>query len=108
MLLRRPGVTYEALREGFAWHIPARFNMGAACADRGRDVAELDKILLTGFTPDRARPLESLDAFVDFAGRHAELGFTDLVIHWPIPDSDFAADEKVFEQIAMEAAAQLQ
>ncbi|HEX8860174.1 MAG TPA: AMP-binding protein [Actinomycetes bacterium] len=34
MLLRRPGVTYEALREGFAWQIPARFNMGAACADR--------------------------------------------------------------------------
>ncbi|MEV5987319.1 LLM class flavin-dependent oxidoreductase [Streptomyces sp. NPDC052051] len=78
-----------------------------ACAAVGREAAELDKILLTGFTPDRGRPMESLDAFVDFAGRHAELGFTDLVIHWPIPDSDFAADEKVFEQIAMEALAQL-
>ena len=73
----------------------------------GRDAARLDKILLTGFTPDRGRPLESLDAFVDFAGRHSELGVTDLVIHWPIPDSDFAADEKVFERIAMEAPAQL-
>lgn len=73
----------------------------------GRDAARLDKILLTGFTPDRGRPLESLDAFVDFAGRHAELGITDLVVHWPIPDSDFAADEKVFERIAMEAPAQL-
>lgn len=73
----------------------------------GRDAARLDKILLTGFTPDRGRPLASLDAFVDFAGRHAELGFTDIVIHWPIPDSDFAADEKVFERIAMEAPAQL-
>lgn len=78
-----------------------------ACAAIGRDVAELDKILLTGFTPDRARPLESVDAFVDFAGRHAALGFTDLVIHWPIPDSDFAADQKIFERIAMEAVAQL-
>ncbi|MFM9551485.1 LLM class flavin-dependent oxidoreductase [Streptomyces caniscabiei] len=73
----------------------------------GRDAARLDKILLTGFTPDRGRPLESLDAFVDFAGRHAELGITDLVIHWPIPDSDFAANEKIFERIAMEAPAQL-
>ncbi|MFM9592634.1 LLM class flavin-dependent oxidoreductase [Streptomyces scabiei] len=73
----------------------------------GRDAARLDKILLTGFTPDRGRPLESLDAFVDFAGRHAELGITDIVVHWPIPDSDFAADEKVFERIAMEAPAQL-
>ncbi|MEU8794401.1 LLM class flavin-dependent oxidoreductase [Streptomyces sp. NPDC048643] len=78
-----------------------------ACAGIGRDVAELDKVLLTGFTPDRSRPLESVDAFVDFAGRHAELGFTDLVIHWPIPDSDFAADQKIFERIAMEAVAQL-
>ncbi|MQY35770.1 F420-dependent glucose-6-phosphate dehydrogenase [Streptomyces sp. RB17] len=78
-----------------------------ACAEIGRDVAAMDKILLTGFTPDRGRPLESLDAFVDFAGRHRELGFTEIVIHWPIPDTYFAADEKVFEQIAMEASAQL-
>ncbi|MDW4908451.1 LLM class flavin-dependent oxidoreductase [Streptomyces sp. ADMS] len=78
-----------------------------ACAAIGRDAAGLDKILLTGFTPDRSRPLESLGAFVDFAGQHQELGFTDLVIHWPIPDSDFAVDEKVFEQIAMEAPTQL-
>ncbi|MER6525369.1 LLM class flavin-dependent oxidoreductase [Streptomyces sp. NPDC001508] len=78
-----------------------------ACAEIGRDVTGIDKILLTGFTPDRGRPLQSLDAFVDFAGRHQELGFTEVVVHWPIPHSDFAADEKVFEQIAMEAQAQL-
>jgi hypothetical protein len=77
------------------------------CAEIGRDVTGLDKVLLTGFTPDRGGPLQSLDAFVDFAGRHLELGFTDIVIHWPIPDSPFAADEKAFEQIAMEAPAQL-
>ncbi|MFC5214032.1 LLM class flavin-dependent oxidoreductase [Streptomyces coerulescens] len=78
-----------------------------ACATIGRNVTDLDKVLLTGFTPERNGVLESLDAFVDFAGRHQELGFTEIVVHWPIPDSDFAADEKVFEQIAMEAAAQL-
>ncbi|MYR56515.1 LLM class flavin-dependent oxidoreductase [Streptomyces sp. SID625] len=81
--------------------------LGAACEAVGRDVSGLDKILLTGFTPDRGRPLESLDAFVDFAGRHQELGFTEIVLHWPIPDSDFAADGKVFEQIATDAPAQL-
>jgi alkanesulfonate monooxygenase SsuD/methylene tetrahydromethanopterin reductase-like flavin-dependent oxidoreductase (luciferase family) len=81
--------------------------LAVTAAALGRDAAGLDKILLTGFTPDRGRPLESVDSFVDFAGRHAELGFTDIVIHWPVPDSDFAADEKVFEQIAMEAPAQL-
>ncbi|MFK4146162.1 LLM class flavin-dependent oxidoreductase [Streptomyces sp. NPDC004065] len=81
--------------------------LAEACAAAGRDVRDLDRILLTGFTPDRARPLESLDAFVDFAGRHRELGFTEIVIHWPIPGSDFEADEKVFERIALEAPAQL-
>ncbi|MEV0638059.1 LLM class flavin-dependent oxidoreductase [Streptomyces sp. NPDC050619] len=78
-----------------------------ACAALGRDAHELDKVLLTGFTPDRGRPLRSLDAFVDFAGRHRELGFTEIVIHWPIPGSEFDADQKIFERIAMEAPAQL-
>ncbi|MEV0207872.1 LLM class flavin-dependent oxidoreductase [Streptomyces sp. NPDC050788] len=81
--------------------------LGDACAEIGRDAAQMDKILLTGFTPDRARPLDSLDAFVDFAGRHRELGFTEIVIHWPVPETVFAAEEKVFEQIAMDAPAQL-
>ncbi|MDQ0960443.1 hypothetical protein QFZ66_004321 [Streptomyces sp. B4I13] len=81
--------------------------LGKACADIGRDSAVMEKVLLTGFTPDRQGPLESLDAFVDFAGRHAEMGITEIVIHWPIPDSDFAADETVFERIATEGLAQL-
>ncbi|MCM2391437.1 LLM class flavin-dependent oxidoreductase [Streptomyces albipurpureus] len=81
--------------------------LGKACAQAGRDVDELEKVLLTGFTPDRGAPLESVDAFVDFAGRHIELGFTELVIHAPIPDSDFAVDRTVFEQIATESLAQL-
>ncbi|AJT65728.1 hypothetical protein T261_4071 [Streptomyces lydicus] len=77
------------------------------CVEVGRDIAELDKVFLTGFTPDGGRPLESLDAFVDFAGRHIALGFNEIVIHAPIPDSVFAADQKVFERIATEAPAQL-
>jgi alkanesulfonate monooxygenase SsuD/methylene tetrahydromethanopterin reductase-like flavin-dependent oxidoreductase (luciferase family) len=81
--------------------------LSKACADIGRNVAELDKVLLTGFTPERGRPLESLDAFVEFAGRHFDLGFTEIVVHAPIPDSDFAADQAVFERIATEALAQL-
>ncbi|MBH5335885.1 LLM class flavin-dependent oxidoreductase [Streptomyces pactum] len=79
----------------------------AACSETGRDAAEPEKILLTGFTPDRNRPLESLDAFVDFAGSYAELGFDEIVIHWPIPDSDFDTDLQVFERIATEGPAQL-
>ncbi|MCM2578548.1 LLM class flavin-dependent oxidoreductase [Streptomyces meridianus] len=79
--------------------------LGDACAEHGRDPGELGRTLLTGFTPDR--PLASLDAFVDFAGAHAELGIDEIVVHWPIADSFFAADEKVFERIATEGPAQL-
>lgn len=94
--------------------------LGRACAEAGRDVVELDKIVLTGFTPEfnpalpgaGARPFDSVDAFVDFAGRHADLCFTELVIHAPVPADgpgfDAAvADEKLFEEIATRGAAQL-
>lgn len=67
----------------------------------------MEKILLTGFTPERNTMLDSVDAFVDFAGRHQALGFTEIVIHAPIPDSEFAADENVFEKIATQGLAQL-
>ncbi|MEU5210971.1 LLM class flavin-dependent oxidoreductase [Streptomyces sp. NPDC020742] len=79
--------------------------LAKTCADQGRDAGELQKVMLTGFTPDR--PLDSLDAFVDFAGRHRELGIDEVVIHWPIADSVFAADVAVFERIATEALGQL-
>ncbi|MFF8832114.1 LLM class flavin-dependent oxidoreductase [Streptomyces sp. NPDC015131] len=93
-----PEQSWEALRGQVA-------RLGEACAAEGRDAGKLERVLLTGFTPDR--PLESLDAFVDFAGRHRELGFTEIVVHAPIADTMFAADEAVYERIATEALAQL-
>lgn len=75
-----------------------------ACAAEGRGVDE--RILLVD-TTDVARPLESVDAFVDFAGAHRDLGFTEIVVHWPIPDSIFEADLAVFERIALEGPSQL-
>jgi hypothetical protein len=58
--------------------------IAARCADRGRDLSTIDRIYLIGNTD--ARPLRSVDAFVDFAARYGELGFTDLVFHHPRPD----------------------
>ncbi|WP_079099877.1 LLM class flavin-dependent oxidoreductase [Streptomyces sp. WMMB 322] len=79
--------------------------LGTACDQAGREASELEKVLLTGFVP--GTPLDSVDAFVDFAGKYAEAGITEIVLHWPIPDSQFAADEKVFERIATEGPSQL-
>ncbi|MFF9348231.1 LLM class flavin-dependent oxidoreductase [Streptomyces sp. NPDC014734] len=80
-------------------------NLDKALAEQGRAARDIERILLTGFSG--ADPLRSVDAFVDFAGRHVELGFTEIVIHWPVEDSVFETDEKTFERIASEAPAQL-
>ncbi|MFI6525053.1 LLM class flavin-dependent oxidoreductase [Streptomyces uncialis] len=96
--------TPEQSRQAVAAQIA---RLGKACAELGRDVDEVEKVLLTGFTPDRNTPLGSVDAFVDFAGRHQALGITEIVLHMPIPDSDFATDPAMFERIAVEAPAQL-
>jgi alkanesulfonate monooxygenase SsuD/methylene tetrahydromethanopterin reductase-like flavin-dependent oxidoreductase (luciferase family) len=77
----------------------------AACAEQGRDFDSVDKVVLQGLTAER--PLASLDAFVDWAGRYQQLGITDVVVHWPIADSVFATDPDVFERIATEGLAQL-
>ncbi|MFF2627333.1 LLM class flavin-dependent oxidoreductase [Kitasatospora griseola] len=79
--------------------------LAAACEQRGRDVGELEKVLLQGSTVER--PLQSVDAFVDWAGTYQELGITELVVHWPVPDSIFANDLAVFERIATEGLQQL-
>jgi alkanesulfonate monooxygenase SsuD/methylene tetrahydromethanopterin reductase-like flavin-dependent oxidoreductase (luciferase family) len=81
--------------------------LSQALTEAGRDPASVPKALLTGFTPDRAEPLGSVGAFVDFAGRHAEAGIDEIVIHWPVPDTVFASDRATFEAIATESLAQL-
>ncbi len=77
----------------------------AACVHADRSFESIDKVLLQGMTSER--PLESVDAFVDWAGRYQELGITEVVLHWPVPDSVFAADPDVFEEIASAGRTQL-
>ncbi len=56
----------------------------ACCEEFGRDPSSIDRIYLIGNT--EARPLNNTEAFQDFVGRYAALGFTDLVFHFPRPD----------------------
>ncbi|MFG2004703.1 LLM class flavin-dependent oxidoreductase [Spirillospora sp. NPDC048911] len=72
--------------------------LGEACEAEGRDPGELRRLFLTGFTDEPW--LDSLDAFAELAGRYAELGITDIALHWPRPGTDWDADMKVFEAIA--------
>jgi alkanesulfonate monooxygenase SsuD/methylene tetrahydromethanopterin reductase-like flavin-dependent oxidoreductase (luciferase family) len=71
----------------------------AACATEHRDPASIARLVLVGH---RERPLDSVEAFRDVAGRYAEAGFTDLVVHWPRPHEPFAGEVTVLEQIAAE------
>jgi alkanesulfonate monooxygenase SsuD/methylene tetrahydromethanopterin reductase-like flavin-dependent oxidoreductase (luciferase family) len=76
--------------------------LAEACAAEGRDPASIARLVLVGH---RERPLASVEAFRDVAGRYAEAGFTDLVLHWPRRREPFAADVAVLERIAAELPA---
>jgi alkanesulfonate monooxygenase SsuD/methylene tetrahydromethanopterin reductase-like flavin-dependent oxidoreductase (luciferase family) len=67
------------------------------CAATGRDPATLRRLALLGFAE---RPLASLEAFRDVLGRHEELGFSDLALHWPRDEEPFRSDRAVLEKIA--------
>jgi alkanesulfonate monooxygenase SsuD/methylene tetrahydromethanopterin reductase-like flavin-dependent oxidoreductase (luciferase family) len=44
--------------------------------------------------------LSSADCFADAVGRAGELGFTDVVTHWPRPDGPYSGHESVLETVA--------
>jgi alkanesulfonate monooxygenase SsuD/methylene tetrahydromethanopterin reductase-like flavin-dependent oxidoreductase (luciferase family) len=85
---------FEAVRQQLA-------RLDELCAAEGRT---LRRLLRTG-DPDEPW-LESIEAYRDLSGRYAELGITDLALHWPHERSPFGRDPerelKVIEQIAAE------
>ena len=75
----------------------ARIFEDAATTAR-RDPSKLRRYLNLDSAP--VLSVSSLDAFTDAAGRATELGFTDVVVHWPRPSRVYAGDEKVLDEIA--------
>lgn len=55
--------------------------LDANCRDIGRDPREIRRIILA--YRRRVDPLSSLDAFDEFVGSYAELGFNEFVFYWP-------------------------
>ncbi|MFC0507324.1 LLM class flavin-dependent oxidoreductase [Micromonospora costi] len=64
----------------------------------GRDPATLDRYLSLDSAPDFS--LNSAQFFADQVGRAADLGFTDVVTHWPRASSWYAGDEDVLADVA--------
>lgn len=74
-------------------------------AEHGRDPASVDRFV--SVDSSGIYSLVSVAAFEEAAGRAAELGFTDLVVHWPRPDGVFAGTESVLEQLAADVLPRL-
>jgi alkanesulfonate monooxygenase SsuD/methylene tetrahydromethanopterin reductase-like flavin-dependent oxidoreductase (luciferase family) len=90
------GGSGDTVEEWFA-HVAglvARFDEAVAAVGRG----PLDRLLSLDSSPRFS--LESVDLYTEMAGRAAELGFTDVVTHWPRPDGPYAGDEAVLEAVA--------
>lgn len=73
-----------------------KFSDTLAKADR--DPASVDRYLQLDAGP--VFSLSSAEAFADAVGRAGELGFTDLVTHWPRPEDWYAGREEVLFQVA--------
>ena len=71
------------------------------CEALGRDPSDV-RAMVNGSVVGEG-PVASLDAFVDFASRCAELGFTDLTVHYPRTEGIFAGDRVDFARIMAEA-----
>lgn len=67
-------------------------------AQTDRDASALHRYLSLDAAP--VFSLSSMDAFADAAGRAAELGFTDIVVHWPRSGAPYQGRESVLEQVA--------
>nr|MDT0661448.1 LLM class flavin-dependent oxidoreductase [Micromonospora sp. DSM 115978] len=80
-----------------------RFDDTLAAA--GRDRSQVDRFLSLDAAP--VYSLSSVDAFTDAVGRAGELGFTDVVAHWPRPSSWYAGDEAVLEAVASDVLPKL-
>ena len=75
--------------------------MARICEARGRDPATLDRLVLTG--PRLDAGLTSSGRFADVVDAYAEVGVTDLVVHWPRLAEPYAGDPSILEAIAPKA-----
>jgi alkanesulfonate monooxygenase SsuD/methylene tetrahydromethanopterin reductase-like flavin-dependent oxidoreductase (luciferase family) len=64
----------------------------------GRSAGGLARYLSLDAAPGYS--LSSIDVFTDFVGRSEEMGFTDVVAHWPRASGWYSGHESVLDEIA--------
>lgn len=73
-----------------------------ACAEAGRDPSTISRTL--SLDAEARYSLASIHAFDEAVGRAAELGYTDVVSHWPREHGLYAGDEAVLDEVAQRLA----
>jgi hypothetical protein len=69
-----------------------------ALAAIGRPDADVSRYLSMDASGTFA--LTSKDYFDDAVGRAGQLGFTDVITHWPRPEGPYAGKESALEEVA--------
>lgn len=92
------GPTVETMDEWWAALAVLGGRLDQALGEAGRDSVTFDRYLNLDSSPRFS--LESVALFEEMAGRAGELGFTDVITHWPRPDGPYAGDVSVLEAAA--------
>jgi alkanesulfonate monooxygenase SsuD/methylene tetrahydromethanopterin reductase-like flavin-dependent oxidoreductase (luciferase family) len=91
------GVGGDGLDEWFAGVAGLVAGLDEAVGAVGR-VEPIDRYLSLDASP--VFSLSSVAVYEEMVGRAAELGFTDVITHWPRPDGPYAGDVAVLEAVA--------
>src|SRR5450631_2486662 len=92
------GPNVETLDDWWAALVRLAGRLDEALVTAGRDSGTLERHLSLDSSPQFA--LSSVGAFEEMAGHAGELGFTDVITHWPRPDGPYAGDVRVLEKVA--------
>nr|WP_205864834.1 LLM class flavin-dependent oxidoreductase [Planctomonas sp. JC2975] len=66
----------------------------------GRDPQSVERHLSLDSGDGSRFALASVSAFEDMTGKAAELGFTDVILHWPRAEGVYAGDERMLDEVA--------
>jgi alkanesulfonate monooxygenase SsuD/methylene tetrahydromethanopterin reductase-like flavin-dependent oxidoreductase (luciferase family) len=92
------GPKVETMDEWWAALAVLGARLDQSLGEAGRDPSTFDRYLNLDSSPRFA--LSSVVTFEEMVGRAGELGFTDVITHWPRPDDPYAGDEAVLLAVA--------
>lgn len=92
------GATAETMDDWFDGLATSAATLDEALGTAGRPGSTFPRYVNLDSSPRYS--LSSADLFEDMVGRAAGLGFTDVITHWPRPESPYAGELSVLENVA--------